>query len=184
MDVTQITILERGCPLCGSNQLRACAHTKDHGLLLSCDSWDHPHWVLVDGEVVSLRDRALAGNYHVMFYFTTSGHFEIPGDHRVFDGTPPVVLPWITRSYDLDEVRAAAKAVLSSRDPSPVSLDDVTDVVVRIMAAFRLSNHDDCARVIQAVCRDIGIVSGGWRVFTTSQRLLAEAEPRLQIAAQ
>ena len=183
--MTEITILRRGCPVCGSNQLRSRASTKRHGLLLSCDNRDHPHWVLLDGDIVSLRERAQAGNYHVMFYFTTTGHFEIPGHHRALAGTPPVVLPWVTRSYDLDQVRVAAKAVLLARDPSAVSLDDVTDVVVRIMRALKPArkNHDDCARVVQAVCGEIGI-AGGWRVFATSERLLPANPPKFQIAAE
>jgi hypothetical protein len=184
--VTKITIFEQECPICGSNQLRLCANTKDHGLLLSCDNRDHPHWVVLEDEVISLRDRALAGSYQVMFYFTMNGHFEIPGHHRALDGTPPLALPWITRAYGLDQVRAAAKAVLLSRDPSPVTLDEVTDVVVRIMQALRLGgrSHDDCEEVILAVCREIGIVGAGWRVFTSSERLLPDALPKFQIAAE
>ena len=184
--MTQITILKHGCPICGSHQLRSCASTKAHGLLLSCDDWDHPHWVLLDGEIVSLRDRALAGSYRVMFYFTIDGHFEIPGYQRALDGTPPVVLPWLRRSYGLDQVRAAAKAVLLARGPAPVTLDDVTDVVVRIMRALRLSatRHDDCARVILAVCREIGIAGAGWRVLASSERLFPDVLPGFQVAAE
>ena len=83
-------------------------------------------------------------------------------------------------------MRAAAKAVLLSRGPSPVGLDDVTYVVLRIMGALRLvaMDHHDCAQVILAVCREIGIVGAGWRVFATSQRLLNEALPNFQIAAE
>jgi hypothetical protein len=184
--VARITILKRGCPVCGSNQLRSSVNTRDHGRLLRCDNWDHPHWVLLDGEVTSLRDRAVGGNYHVMFYFTFRGHFEIPGYHRVFDQTPPVVLPWMTRSYGLDQARAAAKAVLLSRGPSPIGLDDVTDVVIRLMRGLRLfgSSHDDCAQVILAVCREIGIVGAGWRVVATSERLLTDASPHFRVAAE
>jgi hypothetical protein len=183
--VTRITILKRGCPVCGAHQLRSGVTTKDRGLLLSCENWDHPHWVLLDGEVTSLRDRALEGNYHVMFYFTLNEHFEIPG-RGVLDDIPPVVLPWVTRSYGLDQVRAAAKAVLLSQGPSPIGLDDVTHVVLRIMRALRLvgSNHHDCAKVILAVCREIGIAGAGWRVFATSERLFTDALPPLQIAAE
>jgi len=186
INVTPITMLKRGCPVCGSHQLRSCARTKTRGLLLSCDDWDHPHWVLLDGEIVSLRDRARVGNYHVMFYFTMNGYFQIPGRHDVPDGTPPIALPWVTRSYSLDQVRAAAKAVLLSRDRSPVTLDDVTDVVVRIMRALRLSarNQDECAKVVLAVCREIGAVGAGWRVFTTSERLLPEDSCSFRVAAE
>ncbi len=184
--MAEITILKRGCPICGANQLRAGARIQGHGLLLSCDNWDHPHWVLLDAEVISLRDRALTGSYRVMFYFTMSGHFEIPGYHHALHGTPPVVLPWVTRSYGLDQVRAAAKAALLSGDPAPVTLDEVTGVVLRIMRAFRLParDQDDCAQVIEAVCREIGLVGAGWRVFTTSERLLPGALPKYQIAAE
>ncbi len=184
--MTEITILKQGCPVCGSNQLRSCANTKGHGLLFSCGNRDHPHWVLLDGEVVSLRERARSGNYHVMFYFTMDGHFELPGHHRALAGIPPVVLPWVTRSYDLDQVRAAAKAVLLARDPSPVTLDDVTDVVVRIMRAFKLALHNpsDCARVVRAVCQEIGIGGAGWRVFATSKHLLPGDFSTFQVAAE
>ena len=186
VNLTEITILKRGCPVCTSHQLRSCARTKSHGLLLSCDNWDHPHWVLLNDDIISLRDRARAGNYHVMFYFTVNGYFQIPGSHHVLDGPPPVALPWVTRSYSLDQVRAAAKAVLLSRDRSPVTLDDVTDVVVRIMRALRLSakNQDDCAKIVLAVCREIGIVGAGWRIFATSERLLPDDFSSLRVAAE
>jgi hypothetical protein len=155
--VTQITVLRRGCPVCGSNQLRSWANPKHQDLLLSCDNRNHPHRVLLDGEVVSLRDKALAGGHQVMFYFTLSGHFEIPGHPRVLDGAPTAAPPTATRSYDLDQVRAAARAVLLCRGPARVSLDDVTDVVVRLMRALKPaeSNHDDCADVVLGVCREI-----------------------------
>jgi hypothetical protein len=59
-------------------------------------------------------------------------------------------------------------------------------VVLRIMRALRLvgSNHHDCAKVILAVCREIGIAGAGWRVFATSERLFTDALPPLQIAAE
>jgi hypothetical protein len=153
--VTQITVLRRGCPVCGSNQLRSWVKPKDQDLLFSCDNWDHPHKVMLDGGVVSLRDQARAGGYDAMFYFALGGRFEIPGYPRVLDGTPAAVPASVARSYDLDQVHAAAKAVLLSRGPSRVSLDDVADVVVKMMRALRpaATNQNECAWVILAICR-------------------------------
>jgi hypothetical protein len=158
-NVTQITVLRRGCPVCGSNQLRSWVKPKDQDLLFSCDNWNHPHKVVLDGGIVSLRDQARAGGYGAMFYFALSGHFEIPGYPRVLDGTPAVVPAAMARTYDLDQVHAAAKAVLLSRAPARASLDDVADVVVRMMRALRpaATDQNECARVILAICREVGI---------------------------
>jgi hypothetical protein len=176
--VTQITVLRRGCPVCGSNHLRSWANPKRQDLLLSCDNRNHPHRVLLDGEVVSLRDKARAGGHQVMFYFTLTGHFEIPGHPRVLDGAPSAVPPSTTRSYDLDQVRAAAKAVLQCRGPTRVSLDDVTDVVVRLMRALKPAenNHDDCADVVLAVSREIDPLGASSRG--------PQALPEFQLAAE
>ncbi len=168
--MTQITVLRRGCPVCGSNQLRSWVKPKDQDLLFSCDNWNHPHRVLLDDGIVSLRDRALAGGHGAMFYFALSGRFEIPGYPRVLDGTPAAAPASMTRSYDLDQVHAAAKAVLLSRGPARASLDDVADLVVRLMRALRpaATDQNECAGVILAICRELGI-GARLRVLATSE---------------
>jgi hypothetical protein len=154
----------------------------DQDLLLSCENRDHPHRVVLDGEVVSLRDHALAGGHSVMFYFALNGRFEIPGYARALERTPAVVP--ITPSYGLDQVHAAAKAVLLSRNPSGVRLDEVTDIVVRLMRALRLAarSDDDCACVILAVCRELGVAGAGRRLALLSARPRADAPPEPETA--
>jgi hypothetical protein len=183
--VTQITVLRRGCPVCGSNRLRSWVKPKDQDLLFSCDNWNHPHKVVLDGGIVSLRDQALAGGYGAMFYFALSGHFEIPGYPRVLDGTPAAVPASMTRSYDLDQVHAAAKAVLLSRGPARASLDDVADVVVRMMRALRpaATNRNECAGVILAICREVGI-GARLRVLATSEAAGARASSEFETLAK
>ncbi len=174
--MSQITILKGRCPICGSTEVHSNLHTKEHGRLLVCANRDHPHWVLLDDEVVSLRDRARDHSYQAMFYYTLDGrHFEIPGHRGSLDEAPPVVVrPWTARTYTLDQARAAAKAVLLVGGLSSLGLDDITHTVVKVMRTFGLLKRDyrDCAAVIRSVYRELGLAHAGWLVVSSSARWL------------
>ena len=172
--MSQISILKGRCPICGSTEVDAKLRTKEHGWLLVCHNRDHPHWVLLQGDVVSLRDRARERGYQAMFYYTLDGnHFEIPGHGGPLDQAPPVVVrPWTARTYTLDQVRAAAKAVLLAGDLSSLGLDDVTHTVIKVMRGLGLlkTSHRDCAKVIRSVYRELGLAHAGWLVVSSSAR--------------
>ena len=172
--MSQISILKARCPICGSTEVRSKLHTKEHGWLLVCDNRDHPHWVLLHDEVVSLRDRARDRSYKAMFYYSLDGsHFEIPGHGNSLNDAPPVVVrPWTARTYTLDQVRAAAKAVLLVGDLSSLGLDDITQTVIKVMRGLGLlkTEYRDCARVVRSVYRELGLAHAGWLVASNSAR--------------
>jgi hypothetical protein len=184
--VSQITILRGRCPICGSTEVRSDFRTKEHGRLFVCQNLDHPHWVLLDDEVVSLRDRARDHGYQAMFYYTLdNSHFQISGRPGAFNGAPPVVVrPWTTRTYTLDQARAAAKAVLLVSGLSSPGLDDVTHAVIKVMRTFGLlkSDYRDCAAMIRSVCRELGLVNAGWLVVSNSARWLPKKPETPQAA--
>lgn len=172
--MSDITILRGRCPICGSTEVRSYVRTKEHGRLFVCDNHDHPHWVLLDDEVVSLRDRARDHGYQAMFYYTLdSSHFQIPGRPGSLGEAPPVVVrPWTTRTYTLDQARAAAKAVLLVSGLSSPGLDDITHAVVKVMRTFGLlrSDYRDCAAIIRSVYWELGLADAGWLVVSNSAR--------------
>lgn len=73
-----IIITDVTCPICGSIEVRSKVGHEDGTWSYICDNWNHPHEILLNGEVVSLRDKGLELKERMFYFHPESDTIQVP----------------------------------------------------------------------------------------------------------